>query len=161
MITFIPYKHFSINTTLSLEYLLNLISSSISPAKYSVWESPVSNRKKFHGTVSAQGFTISIPQDMQNSFTIFMFGRFIPTQNELKIDVRLTLHPLIMIPISLVWLIFVFGFIYHLATTGIVLDKILLGIILSYLFMWFAFSIEASQLERFIRTLIEEGKIKE
>ena len=158
MLNFFPYKHFSIKTSLSLENLVNIISDSISPARYSVWEIPVPNRKKFHGTVSAQGFTISIPQDMRNSFTIFMFGKFIPIQNEVKIDIRLTLHPLVMIPITFVWLIIVSGFIYYFATTGTVSNEVLIVIILSYLFIRFAFFIEASQLEQFIRTLIEDKR---
>src|SRR5262245_48903807 len=114
----VPFKHISFRTSLTPEMAAQLISSSISPGRYSVWETPIPNRKRFQGEVSREGFRISIPQDVRNSFMTLMYGRFSPTGAGVRVDAYLTWHPLIIAPIVLFWIILSAAILINLINTG-------------------------------------------
>ena len=75
LLSFIPYKHVIISTSLSLDEAVNLVSDSISPA-FNPILNPLPNSKKFQGEVSKQGFKIRVTDYYRSSLT-YVVGKFI------------------------------------------------------------------------------------
>ena len=95
ILSFLPYKHVVISTSLSLNDVEGLFSNSISPA-FDPLLNPLSNSKKFQGEVSNKGFKIRVTDYYRGSLT-YVVGNFIPDANGVKIDMFVDPNPLFLI----------------------------------------------------------------
>jgi hypothetical protein len=161
MFPLIPYKHFAINTNLSIEDAVSLIASKVHAPPSSLFSIHVKNG--FEGSVSNDGFTINRAFHGRNSFLPVINGRFKPINKGTMIDVYITLHPIVLIfsaPIffSLFGLLFeplikdFFSSGGHISTA--LIDTIgTFGII--YLLFFLIFGFESKKAEKSVREIFE------
>lgn len=95
ILSFIPFKHVVVPTSLTLDDAVELLSSSISPA-FSPISNPLPNSKRFQGNVSEQGFRIRVTDYYRGSLT-WVVGKFIPDDNGLKIDMYVRPNPIVFL----------------------------------------------------------------
>lgn len=95
MFPLIPYKHFVINTKLSNEEARRLVEKNIAPSR-SIFQARIPG-KEFEGSTGSDGFTINRIISYRNSFLPVLNGRFKPNKLGTKIDVYVTLHPIILV----------------------------------------------------------------
>jgi len=95
ILSFLPYKHVVISTSLSLDQAVELIASSISPA-FSPILNPLPNAKKYQGEVSEQGFKIRVTDNYRGSLT-YIKGKFISTTTGVKIDMYVDPNPIFLL----------------------------------------------------------------
>jgi len=161
LLPLIPYKHISINTSLTLEEAVRLVAKSISPPR--PWFQPFGERGiAFDGAVSAQGFTVKRTVHYQNAFLPFVHGRFIPTNEGVRVNVHMTMHPLIA-AFALVWcgggLWELVRSIRDCTRTGkevsVRIALSLAFLLLFYLAMLLGFGLEARRAEQFMRSLFK------
>lgn len=84
ILSFIPYKHVVVSTSLNLNDAMELFSSSISPM-FDPILNPLSNSKNYQGEVSKNGFRIRVTNYSRGSST-YVIGKFIPAEAGVKID---------------------------------------------------------------------------
>lgn len=85
LISFIPFKRVIVSTNLSLDEIVNLFSSSISPDWDILSQIPPKNHKQLLGTVSREGFSIRPTSYYRGSLT-YLTGKFIPGPKGVRIE---------------------------------------------------------------------------
>ena len=96
ILSFIPYKHVIVKTTLSLKDAVDIINGSISPTFNTMLGSIPPNAKKFQGEVSEKGFKIRITDPYRGSLT-YVVGKFISETDGLKIEMFVDPNPIFLI----------------------------------------------------------------
>jgi hypothetical protein len=95
ILSFIPFKHVVVSTSLSLENVVELFSSSISP-EFDPILNPLPNSKRFQGKVWKDGFNVRVTDYRQGSLT-YVVGKFILNVNGVKIDMYVQPNPAFLI----------------------------------------------------------------
>ena len=156
----IPYKSISFNTMLTLEEAVQLVSEAIAPPR-PLFQGLRKAGKEFEGTVSNSGFTMSRAIRYRNSFLPYLYGKFVPGAQGVRVEVRMTMHPLV-IAFAALWFTLIGGFLrlsIGSTLTTLKIDEgtlILIGMLLFfYLMVFLGFGIEASKAERFLSDLFE------
>jgi len=160
MIRLIPYESFSIDTTLTTDEVVRLVSGAIAQPRS--W--PRTWRKadrEFEGSVSSSGFTISRAIRYRNSFLPYLYGKFVQTPHGVRVVVRMMIHPLV-IAFSLVWCGFVGGFLLlallQALSSGRLDQSILIptSMLFFYCLMVFVgYGTEEEKAEQFLKRLFE------
>ena len=151
LLSFIPYKHVIISTSLSLDEAVNLISDSISPA-FNPILNPLPNSKKFQGEVSKQGFKIRVTDYYRSSLT-YVVGKFIPHENSINIDMYIAPNPLFLLALPLLAVFGVCMLGNAIATRNYFQA---LASIFLMLFLGFGHFLETDTLDWFMGNLLEK-----
>ena len=156
----IPYKSININTSLTVDEAVQLVSEAIALPR-SFFQGWGKAAREFEGTVSTSGFTISRAIRYRNSFLPILFGKFVPSAQGVRVEVRMTLHPLV-IAFAVLWFTFVGGFLLLAIGSTLTTLKVDEGILLPigmllffYLMVFLGFGLEANKAERFLSSLFE------
>ena len=160
MFPLIPFKSLTFDTSLSTDEAAQLVSEAIAPRRswLQYWREA---DKEFEGSVSEGGFTVSRAIRNRNSFLPYLYGKFVPTTDGVRVVVRMTLHPLVIL-FAIVWCTMIGSFMLP-ALLGS-LDKgppdpMLLTPIAMLLFFYgmvfVFFGLEVGKAERFLKDLFE------
>lgn len=96
----LPYDKFEIQTSLTLEETVMALKAQVEPRK---WLRALSgNKTAFEGEVSRAGFKIMRIIKYRNSFLPIIKGTFNQGQNGTIVKIRMGLHPLVIVFMS-VW----------------------------------------------------------
>jgi hypothetical protein len=154
----IPYKSISINTSLTVDEAVHLVSAAIAPPR-SFFQGWRKAGKEFEGTVSNSSFTISRAIRYRNSFLPFLYGKFVPSAQGVRVEVRMTMHPLV-IAFTVLWFTVIASFLLlsigGMLTTLKIDEGILLPIgmlLFFYLMVFLGLGFEANEAERFLSNL--------
>ncbi|MBC7879628.1 MAG: hypothetical protein H7Y59_20860 [Anaerolineales bacterium] len=161
MYPLIPYKHFVINTNLSSEEARRLAADNIAPHR-SIFQAHISG-KEFEGSAASDGFTINRIIRYRNSFLPVLNGKFKPHKNGTKIDIYVTLHPIILV-LSPIFFYPFFEMVVMVIKDSIIngyfntseLDSLGMSIGALYFIGLIAFGVEASKAEKFIRMIYKK-----
>jgi hypothetical protein len=161
MFSLIPYKHLAITTNLSIKDSAILIADNISAPPTSLFRR--SSGSGFEGSVSRDGFTINRIIHYRNSFLPVLNGRFSPHKRGTKIEIYITLHPIILILSPIFFYPFfemVVMVIKDFLLTGNInannLDPMGTGTGFLYLVGIIAFGFEAKKVETFVKMVYEK-----
>ncbi|HEX8494010.1 MAG TPA: hypothetical protein VF658_14285 [Pyrinomonadaceae bacterium] len=92
---FVPYEHFTIDTSLPFDKAVDRIAQLIEPKRS--FRNPFSREhKEFEGSVTPQDFKISRIIHYRNSFLPIINGQFVKTPLGTRLTVRMTLHPFVI-----------------------------------------------------------------
>lgn len=163
MIPLIPYKHVVINTSLTVDEVVSVLSREVWPRR-SWLQRLYINWSGFEGKISSRGFTINRIICYRNAWLPIMHGRFHPHDNGVRVDVYMTMSPFV-IGFSVLW----FGGV-TLAFLAFIVDSIvsyqfnpgvflLLGMLFfGYLLEILSFGLEVPKATRFINKVFEDHK---
>ena len=99
---FVPYEHFTIDTSLPFDEAVDRIAQRVEPKRF--FRNPFSREhKEFEGSVTPQDFKISRIIHYRNSFLPIINGQFVKTPLGTRLIVRMTLHPFV-IAFLILWL---------------------------------------------------------
>jgi len=109
MISPLPYRYIVIETHLSADRAASILSGALGSLRStpSVIRWFQGNPRGFKGTVSSDEFTIKrvYPPFFHDSFLPVLYGRFIPRQPGTQIDVQITLRPVTIIVLAIIFLV--------------------------------------------------------
>ena len=169
MILLIPYKHISIITSLTIKEAVDTVSNAISSPRQSWLQKTTKSRRGFEGTVSNKGFRISRVLPYRNVLLPVLYGSFHPTNNGIRVDIHLTLHPVMLLSLAafsvfwcsgLVWALLVFvstSFTLNSFNTGMVASASVVFFV--YLLTTLIFNLEAIKAAQFINDLFDAYKL--
>lgn len=92
LLSFFPYRHTTVSTSLTLDEIVNLFSKSISPKWNPILQAAPPDHKKCQGEVSEQGFHIRMTDYYRGSST-YLAGKFIPDTNGVKVEMYIDPGP--------------------------------------------------------------------
>lgn len=162
MIPWMLYKRILINTKLSVEEIVKLLSKEIAiPTTSFFGQTQIIGNKFYMGNVSNHGFEITRIIYTRNSFLPRIYGKFIPAADGTQVSILITLHPLIFVISTLLCAPLIMGFLILLGVLiydypNIILGEIFcsaipLGLaILYYFFVLLGFGFEANEAEKYI-----------
>jgi len=98
ILSFIPFKHVIVSTSLNLDDAVDLFSSSISPMYDPIWQSPPPNNKNLQGNATKERFKVR-PTSYYQGGMAYVSGKFIPSTDGLNIDMYTYPSPVVVIMI--------------------------------------------------------------
>ncbi len=168
---FVPFENITYQTKLSSEEIVFRIDRSLRPPMgitdmFNVRKLlDERNARPYEGSVNSQFFSISRVISYKNSFLPRVKGSIVKDLNGTKINVKMRLHPLVMV-FMFIWLGFTgFGFISFLIFSiqrGVLQPAMLmplLMVLLGYTLMTGAFKVESLQTKEFLFNLFEAETI--
>jgi hypothetical protein len=112
MISAIPYRHLVIDTYLSSDKAASILSAALGSlySKPSVFRWFQGNPRGFKGEVSSDEFTIRrvYPPWLYDSLLAVLYGRFNPRRSGTQIDVKITLSPITLVVLAMMFLVGVY-----------------------------------------------------
>jgi hypothetical protein len=154
----IPRKRFSIETMLTVDEAVQVLSRVVQPRKF--WPNPFSDdRKEFEGGVSKEGFKFIRNIYYMNSFLPTIKGTFDWSDGVTKIRIILAGNPCVLI--AMIAAFAFFGYFLLSALIGIVSGlflvsgALILGA-LGYLFYTFAFNVVSNSDREFLIKLFSQ-----
>ena len=154
MASWIPYKHFSTNISLSKDQAVQVLSQGIPPwdfkSAFRFWE----KQDGYEGSVSKRGFTFRRKISGRDSFLPSGFGRFVVIENGTRIEIYIVAPTIVLfIPVIL---------FFGLIGLAILVAAQLVGLLLvGFAILFFGlfvkeFAEEAPRAEDFIRQILSE-----
>ena len=153
-----------INTNLSSEEVLRLVSENIAPPR-SLFQAHIPE-KAFEGSVASDGFTINRIIHGRNSFLPVLNGRFSSAPRGTKIDLYLAPHPIVIIFLLIIFapfleMIFValrdFVLLGQIGGSSLSQFGILSGCL--YAIGLISFGLESRKAEEFVKKVLKRGKV--
>lgn len=161
MYPLLPYRRISIDTSLTVDEAVTILSDAIMPQRSfrRLLLLPFAkSEKEFEGEVSDTGsWKISRAIRYRNSFLPILYGIFVPTEQGVRVEVRMIMH-LEVIVFLLGFALIGIGLLPKLGSFVWSVENIVMlsgMILLPYLMVFEGFGYEASKAERFIRQLFE------
>jgi hypothetical protein len=148
---------------------MDTVSNAISSPRQSWLQKTTKSRRGFEGTVSNKGFRISRVLPYRNVLLPILYGSFHPTNIGIRVDIHLTLHPVMLLSLAafsvfwcsgLVWALVVFvstSFTLNHLNTGMVASASAVTFV--YLLTILIFNWEANKAVQFINYLFDAYKL--
>jgi hypothetical protein len=158
MYPLIPYKRVIIQTPLTAENAARVLTKLVTPRPwyYLFWTRATTD---FEGRISLDGFNINRSIRYRNSFLPILHGRFRPTTKGTAVDVRMVMHPFVVV-FLLFWCVILgiafFQFATQVLQGGSISgrDLIPLGILVFiYVMVFLSFGIEAERATRILKEI--------
>jgi len=156
----IPLEKFTIHSSRNPDHVRETLLEVVDPRQILPWDAK-NSAKPYQGEIGDRAFQISRIISYRNSFLPLINGRITPEETGSKIEIFISLDPLVFI-FMLVWLGMVgnMGILFLLATLGegnfepaalIPLGMFLFG----FLLVFVGFKPEAAKAKKFLRELLE------
>lgn len=158
MFPFLPYRHISINTSLSLEAVTNILHTAVT-SETPRFLLPFKEKKPFWGTISDHTFKIQRRIIYRNSFLPILNGQLISTDHGITIQIQMLMHPLVMLFMTVWFAPLVLGGLmiplFDWLSTGTfpIYTTVWEMLTFGYLMIFFGFGIEAIIAERRLKQL--------
>src|SRR6267143_5209540 len=158
MYPLIPYKRLLIRTSLTPDDAAQILAQTVIPRSkwFPFWSRATS---AFEGRVSPEGFNINRGIRYRNSFLPILHGRFRQTSDGTLVDVRMTMHPTVIL-FLLFWYVIIAIALFEFAE-GVAHDApvsardwIPLGVLVFiYMMCFIAFGFEADRATRMLKEI--------
>jgi len=158
MYPIIPYKRLIIHTSLTADDAARILAKVVTPRPwyYLFWNRPTPG---FEGHVSRNGFNINRAIGYRNSFLPVLHGRFRFSANGTAVDVRMVMHPTVML-FLLFWYVILAIALFEFVTDAVQgasisgRDWIPFGmLVFIYLMVFFSFGFEAERATRLLNKI--------
>ena len=166
MNNFIPFENLIYDSYLTERELLHRLSQFIVPKKYFRFNDFENNNKRYEGYVSANIFEINRILNYRNSFMPFIKGEIKDNNGRARINVKMRIHPMVMVFMSL-WLGIIGIIIFALLISSIKENKfepsilIVISMFLAGYFMTlFGFKYESKKSKKDLEEILDARLIE-
>jgi hypothetical protein len=170
MIVLLPYRKMQINTTLSIDDAMLLLSRRIDKkteiADQSFFSRRPINIGHFEGTITTSGFQIRRMRSYRQSFEPILYGHFQHQSNGVRVNLTIAMNPIVAI-VSILYLCFILFLLintlqYQSPREAVVVEAGIMGFFLTpFSAMAFIGFLDANADMRFVENVFGAYRIKE